>query len=191
MKLLVQWATSEAADWHELDSADWPATPAKPLPIGDDPIDAGPGWVTALNVQGVIFTSFDHYAVEEIADGGIRVTVWNDDPDDQVLERVRRVQPDQGPFPAGYYGHVWTFLPLAPDPAYGGALNTRQTFTYYAESDQPVWEHARSVGLIPRPWPELRRPPAHIVRHGVWLTSALMARHVERQTLHGWQEWAP
>lgn len=198
MKVLVQWSKAGPGDWEEVDSSAWAGLPSRPVPAGGELIDDAPGWVTALNVQGVEFTGYDHYAVEELADGsgGIRIIVWNDDPEDQDLAAVRRIRQDQGPFPRGFYGQVWTFFPLAPDPALGGVWNTQQTCEWFAEAGE-VSEYfsGRLPGFpseppIPvRPWGELPVPASASVRHGVWMPPGLMDAHLRAQSRRGWREW--
>ena len=117
MKVLVQWAAATPSDWIAVDSADWAALPSKPEPVGGEIIDATPGWICQICVQGMSFTG-DHYAVlHDTPTGGCTVYCWSDDPGD--------FQPED------YFGHVTTFLPLAPDPKFGGAYNTRQTRQFY------------------------------------------------------------
>ena len=127
-------------------------------------------------VQGVRANGADHYAVERITVGleaGIRVTTWNDDPDDwPVGERHAR---------------VWTILPLAVDPAYGGAINTRQTQVLYAEGERFFRTPPQNTTVLP--WAVFIPPAAAITRHGVLLTNAKYAEHVAAQTEWGWRHW--
>lgn len=131
MRILVQWSTSSPGDWTEIESSDWAQVAAKSVPVGGESIDGAAGWVHALNVQGVIFTGYDHLAVEDIADG-CRVFAWNDDPDDWPGDLAR--------------GAVWTFPELAADAALGGAINTRQQIVKYPGAtiplpDAALWRH--------------------------------------------------
>ncbi len=178
MKVLLQWTIETPSDWVELDSADWANLPSKPLPVGRERIDSLPGWISRLNIQGVDFCGYDHYAVEDLQDGACRVTVWKDDPDDIPTDVLGE-----------FYARVWTFLPLAPDPKMGGAWNTRQSQVIYAGPklrqfylDNPT-EHTEV-----RPWEEFV-PPA-LTRHGIWMPDALMAAHDAARTKRGWREWA-
>lgn len=175
MRTLVQWSLDRPADWAEFDAADWANSPKRPVPLGPSEINAQPGLVCGLNIQGVSFDG-DHYAVEALPGGLIRATVWNDDPED---------------YPPGWRSaRVRTFAPLAPDPLFGGAINTRQTSLVYVE-DAIRREYERA-GWNPaelRPWSEFVAPPEHLTRHGAWLPDALYERHWTKRSLRGWREW--
>ena len=127
-------------------------------------------------VQGVRFNGADHYAVERVTIGleaGIKVTVWNDDPDDwPVGERHAR---------------VWTFLPLAADPNLGGAINTRQSQVLYAEGERFSRIPPQNTTVLP--WVDFIPPAAAITRHGVQLTNAKYAEHMAAQAEWGWRHW--
>lgn len=162
-----------------VDSSQWQSLSKKGVPGRLNFISNKPGWVNALNVQGVGFDAYDHYAVEELKDGsgGIRVTVWNDDPKD---------------WPEGdKHARVVTILPLAPDERFGGAWNTKQFTKIFTQPQamrffgggHPV---ENTEFLL---WERFREPPEHLVRHGIWLKDKLFDRHIESQTLHGWREW--
>lgn len=177
MKVLVQWTGRNPTDWVEIASADWGRIPDRPEPA---PSEIGgrddlPGHVFKLNVQGVTFEG-DHYAVEGLPGGACRVTAWNDDPDD---------------YPAGMRSaRVWTFEPIQPDPALGGALNTRQTKTVYVEDDiRRSYERAGWDAAELRPWSEFVAPPPRLTRHGVWVSDAAHDRHEAARSLRGWREW--
>ena len=108
MKLLVQWSTESPLDWFEVDSADWPQLVAdhkKPVPVlgkGKETLDQTKGWICGISVQGNRFDA-DHYAIEELDEGsgGIRVTIWSDDPEDIANGEYR--------------ARVFEIKPLAPD----------------------------------------------------------------------------
>lgn len=170
MKVLVQWTRRNPKDWEELDSADWPTQPSRPVPTALGGKDNTPGWVLALSVQGVVFTGHDHYAVEDIP-GGCTVTTWDDDPAD--------------PQPAPYIASRWTFLDPAPDMRYGGQVNTHQSVEYW--HTEPV-EGAGSGGPHRTHDPVSFVPPAH-ARHGVWVTDAKLAEHDAKRSVRSWREW--
>ncbi len=65
MKIFVQWSTLDPEDWQEIDSSDWINLPQGPVPSNHN-LSNEKLWVHALNVQGIVFMSFDHYAVEDI-----------------------------------------------------------------------------------------------------------------------------
>ena len=186
MKVLLQWTKANPDEWLELDIRDTPQTrrtwerlAKKPEPVGGEVIDNNPGWVFDLNIQGVEFFGNDHYAAELVTspEFGIRVTVWNDDPDD---------------FPPGErFAMVWTFFEPAPDPRYGGLVNTRQTMVAYDERNPSPFE-GQSTTLGPvevRPWSEFTPPATAITRHGVWVSDTLKSQHFAARSKRVWREW--
>jgi len=174
MKILVQWAKDAPGDWEEVDSRHWHRSPSKPDPTGLGlGLNNTPGWVHALNVQGIVFSAADHYAVEHVDDEEIRITTWNDDPS--------WVNPGERE------AHVWSVRTLAPDPSMKGAINTRQSVEHYAE---PV-ALARYTALdIPcHPWADFVSPVASVVRHGKYTSDALHESHRGTRRLVGWREF--
>ena len=182
MKTLLQWARLDATDWIPLDleivPTAWRNLPTRPEPA---PGQLGGtnnvlGWINNLMVQGVRFNGADHYAVEQVTVGlelGVRVTVWNDDPDD---------------WPVGQrHARVWTFLPLTADPNLGGAINTRQTQILYAEGERFLRIPPQNTTVLP--WVSFIPPDTTITRHGVLLTDAKYAEHLAAQTEWGWRHW--
>ena len=182
MKTLLQWARLDATDWIPLDleivPTAWRNLPTRPEPA---PGQLGGtnnvlGWINNLMVQGVRFNGADHYSVEQVTVGlelGIRVTIWNDDPDD---------------WPVGQrHARVWTFLPLAADPNLGGAINTRQTQVLYAEGERFLRIPPQNTTVLP--WADFVPPASAIIRHGVQLTDAKYAEHLASQTEWGWRHW--
>ena len=120
MKLLLQWSLANPRNWVEVDSAAWTSLPKKAIPVGGETLDDQPGWLHQVNVQGICLTA-DHYAVEHVSAEEINLYSWNDDEED---------------YPTGWkYAHVWNIKSLAPDPSQGGAFNTRQIHTIYAQPD--------------------------------------------------------
>lgn len=125
--------------------------------LPDDPVHA-------LNVQGVIFEGFDHYSVGSVT-GGCTVTCWNDPGGDPPMR--------------------WTFLDPAPDPAFGGRVNTRQQLEVFSAED-PLAQTSTSMGKV-----RLRAsftPPAGS-RSGRQVPDELHAKHQLARTVRGWQEW--
>jgi hypothetical protein len=174
VRVLVQWARDAARDWEPVDSRDWAATPSKLDPTGSSPaLDAAPGWVCALNVQGVVFSGADHYAVEHLGEETIRVTRWFDDPRDYG--------------PGERYADVWVIETLAPDPHLGGAWNTRQSRTLYAEPHAVT--RLERVGLKPKPWADFVPPQGAAVRHGKGMPDHVYAAHKASRKTHGWRTW--
>lgn len=174
MKLLVQWTLAQPAGWVELEVRDtpqlrrvWERLPQRPEPVGSEVLDNSPGWIFDLNCQGIHFGGSDHYAVEPVS-GGLRVTTWNDDPEE---------------YPVGSRtATVWTLLDPAPDPAFGGVMNTRQTREFYAD-DLVRWPTAL-------PYAAFVPPPPVATRHGIWVSDVLRDQHLTvRGPTRGWREW--
>lgn len=175
MRVYIQWATSTPQPWtpYDLDRIqDVRGLPRKPAPTGGESLDMQPGWLAAVDIQGVTFTGYDHMTFA-VSGAGLLVYAWNDDPED---------------FPVGTrWGQVWFFDTLAPDARFGGAMNTRQTVTWYAEPGSIVVAH----GIAARPWSELPKPAQNVTSHGVWMPDDLWAAHQALQVPHSWEEWAP
>lgn len=173
MRVLVQWTRRRPRDWEEIDSADWGSLPRRPVPAPGQlgAADDAAGWVMALNVQGVEFTGYDHYAVSDIP-GGCQVTAWNDDPDDDPS--------------TPYAGMRWTFLDPAPDPRFDWKVNTRQLVEFW--TDEPITGAASGGAHINRPRAEFV-PPTDRARHGVWVEDADLERHRGRRVTRSWREW--
>lgn len=168
MKILLQSTLLTVADWAEHDHTAWSGLPKKTV---GDPVDRSPGWCHCVNVQGRCFQA-DHYHVAGISNG-LRMTAWNDDPVD---------------FPPGErYARVVDFLFCAPDASLGGAINTRQTQTVFAE----VGARARMSAAISttfQPWSAFV-PPTSDVMHGVRVSDQEHLDHLAARTPHGWREW--
>jgi hypothetical protein len=130
-----------------------------------------------LCVQGVHFVH-DHCAVQNLPGGALRVISWNDDPEDYLSDE--------------FYAQVWTFQPLRPDPALGGALNTDQQVIVYAAP--AAMERFSAQGEVVnrelRPWSEFTAPLPSFCRHGVWLPDGLYAEHMDALQPVDWREWA-
>lgn len=176
MKILVQWSKANPSDWEAIDSASWRHAAKKMDPTGTGlnlPVDNNPGWVSALNIQGVIFSGEDHYAIEHIADDEIRVTTWFDSPTDMGVD--------------GPIGQVWKFKTLAPDPGLGGAINTRQSVVKYANGS--VFAKLQAIGVDARPWADFQPPTDIHVRHGKLLSNDLHKHHKVTVSRVGWREF--
>lgn len=193
MKHFLQWTRRNPQDWVLVASAAaWADLPVKADPVADVSVISDPlgvadgdalvnnvnGWPFAVNVQGVSFSDYDHYAVEDLSDNGMRLTAWWDDPIWWPLG-VREV-------------HAWTFLPLAPDPSVGGQLNTRISWIVYAD---PARLAVLQAGEVPppegqyRPFSEWPGVPPLSVKHGIHVSDAMAAAHRAARTEHGWREW--
>lgn len=188
MKVLLQFALRDPTDWEEIDATAWNSIPGRgaAVPTAQGGQNNVKRYLCDVNVQGVHFNGQDHIAVEPITiagEEGVRVTCWNDDPAD---------------WPVGQRSaHVWTFLPLAPDPNLGGAINTRQFQMVYAEGER----FARLDAALPqntmlRPWSEFVPPTGDSVRHGIWLADAKFEQHRQMSRSFqnnrdevGWRHW--
>lgn len=122
--------------------------------------------VQAVCVQGVTFSGYDGVSVEEEA-GSLIVSVWKDrDPGARIAQ-------------------VWTFRPLAPDPRFGLAYNTRQSQVVYAEPRALAHWPGAVESTAFRPWSAWTPPPADRRRVMTpYEASWARARHE-----HGWREW--
>jgi hypothetical protein len=185
MKVMYQDALSAPTLWQETDAVGWALLPKRPIPLLGERggRDNDPGWVRNVSVQGLTVEGFDHIAIESVAiglDEGVRLTTWNDDLDDIALGERSAI--------------VWTILPLAPDPALGMAINTRQSCIRYCEGER----YDRFVAQPPqnttvRPWSEFeaRMPTPAVTRHGIWLPDAKWEEHARLapQWEWGYNRW--
>lgn len=181
MRIYIQWATSEPGDYEPYVLSrvrHARAIPRRSAPLGGETLDTAPGWIADVVVQGVSFAGNDHVAFAFPNSRDLAVITWNDDPED---------------YPEGPVGQVWTFHDPAPDSRYGGRVNTRQALAVYTDDPALVafWTgQTTSLGpVVVRTWAEFPTPDAADTLHGIWQTDDLYARHRERRTLHGWQEW--
>lgn len=170
MIVYVQWAKSSPdPDWFTIDLTRQNVlnrVQKKLEPTGNETLDTNPGWINAVNCQGVVFEGFDHYAFEVISASHIIITAWFDDPVDHGTTRL---------------GCVYNFQNPAPDPNIGGRINTVQTGVIYATDDIKT-EHML-------PWSEFVVPPASQTWHGVWLPTETYQAHVNSRSSHGWRDW--
>lgn len=178
MKVLVQWSKSNPEDWVEIDSSKWKDLPKKPEPrnpIGTDEVDTSNGWIYAINVQGVIFGEADHFAVEELDSGGVKVISWVTDSDDWAD------------------GEKWAiehfFEPLQPDENFGNAVNTKQTRIIYGEPNALIRLKTNAPTDTFKDLSEFIAPVDEITRHGIWVSDTLAVENKKIQTICGWREW--
>lgn len=170
MRVYLQWAQENPRDWVALDvtqSRHVRNLPRKPVPSGTEPITDEPGWVNAINCQGIDFSGYDHVAIEPVGTS-LRITGWQDDAED--FGDVR-------------WATSWLLSRPAPDPALGGQMNTVQQRTTWATPEARAWFPDA------RPWTEFSPPPSNMTLHGVWLPDTLFAAHKARRTPHGWRDW--
>ena len=99
MRAYLQWTLATPQPWVTLDITriqDWRNLPNKPVPTAQSVVNDTPGWLWDLEVGGVhALGSIDHCAISLIT-GGLRVTRWEDDPDDFTPDKFR--------------AEVWEFL---------------------------------------------------------------------------------
>jgi len=177
MRVLIQWTKANPTDWEQLamtSNTQWRQLPSKPEPVGGETIDDSPGWIYALNVQGIEFVGYDHYSVA-MNGAGLDVTVWNDDPVDHLGE---------------FRAQAWTLLLPTLDGRYG-QINTRQSLTVYDEVSPSPWEgQTTTMGPVTvLPWASFSPPQANMTRHGIWVSDTLADAHVAARSAHGWREW--
>lgn len=177
MRVLIQWTRANPTDWEVLEmtsNTQWRQQPKKAEPVGGEVIDNTPGWVYGLNVQGIDFSGYDHYAVA-MNGAGLDVTIWNDDPADHAGE---------------FRAMVWTLL-LPTYDARVGEINTRQSLTVYEQISPSPWEGvtASSGPVTVLPWTDFSPPQANMTRHGIWVSDTLAAAHRAARSLRGWREW--
>lgn len=190
MKVMIQWAKKTPDGWEQLDAKDWKHLPKKDKPkkgeLGGQ--DDSKGWVRNVNVQGITCEGYDHVAIEPITignDEGVKMTVWNDDPDDAHVDGFE----DWVNEPQAI---VWTIMPLASDPKLGMAINTRQSCKRYAQGERynRLLAHPPQNTTV-RPWTDFVPPSEEITRHGVWLENEKHQEHLDKAPQHewGWMHW--
>jgi len=215
-KVLIQWATATAADWVEYtftSMSDVRAVPKKPEPSDSPLIDDEPGWIAAVNIQGVVLTG-DHVGFNLDGQGRLVVGKWNDDPADwPFLDRDG-------------FGLLYTFDSFAPDntirlptpeqvaanptrvaqDAFGQWcwINTRQTVTPYANT--ATLEAALALDPVEYQWAQFwlddpnrlewsdwpSGPNAfgkNDIIHGVWLDEPTWRSLEQARSEHSWREW--
>lgn len=172
MKIYVQWSQVTPRDWELIDSAEWPNITKGPVPCGGEVLTEEKLWVHSVNVQGVEFHSFDHYAFYEN-----KVFAWCDDPDGWLGD---------------YWGQVWTFNDPCPDPKIGGRINTKQSFIIYAETVKRRKQvRAQNIDIIEdvKTFDEFPYIDEEYVGHGIFVEDSLNEEHLACRSTHGWREW--
>lgn len=190
MIVYLQWALAVPEGWQQWDvtgNAQIRNAAKKAEPVGGEVLDQTPGWLMAANIQGVGISGGDHVALmhEKVGQGPsaedkLTVASWGDDPDD---------------WPVGNrWAKVWTFLPPAPDPNYGGMMNTRQTGQRYADPGGELATGWDQHGTPYLPYAQflsdvLPTIDSRNVFHGIWVDDASYQAHRALQTRHDWMEW--
>lgn len=181
-KINVQWAQSTVPDWSLVDVGAWATQPTKADPIGDTTsltgigdilLNGQKGWIFAINVQGVVFSYYDHYAIQGTASQVI-VTAWRDDP---LLFPVGTRQAD-----------VATINSLKFD-AKVGQDNTDQSYVWYREGaqyDNLIANGAPENVTVAR-YSDFVAPDASIVKPGIYLSDTKYNEFIAAETEKGWR----
>lgn len=191
MRVGLQWSQATPGDWQWIDVnrgqglRRWRDLPKRPVPQGDEAIDNQPGYLFDVVVQGWCLRGADHIALEPGA-GGVDVWRWFDDlEDDETDYRHGMVIR----FRDGWVDRTLTF----EDGSTIRHQGPDQSMTVYAEDVDAhrQWTPLECGGLPVelRPWSEWPAPPEAIVRHGVWLSTELLEKHVKAQRPVDWREW--
>lgn len=180
-KIYVQWAQSSVPDWSLLSTSTWANQPTKLDPVGDTTsltgvgdllLDTQKGWIFGLNVQGVTFTYYDHYAVEGTVDS-VKVTAWRDDP---LL------------FPVGTRQAVVATINSLKFDAKVGQDNTDQSFIFYYEGtlyDSLVNNHPDNVTIMH--YADFVAPDSSVVKPGIYLSDSKYYEFIAAETAKGWR----
>lgn len=176
MRIYVQWATAQPGDWQAVEVRNAAAVrslPRRAVPTVASRVDHQPGWVNAINCQGIIFEGYDHIAVEYLASTDTMViTGWQDDPDDFGEDERWATQ--------------WKLSPPAYDPVINDLNSVQQRTIWATEAVQQGY--FAGVEDI-RPWEEFVPPPSALTFHGIWLDDAVWHQHRTQRQFHGWDEW--
>lgn len=182
--MYVQWATNPAQDWVELDTKDWLLTPKLPIPDGSETLDSTLGWIFRINIQGVVFSGYDHYAVEDRGNH-VLVHAWNSDLEDYDHEDL--------------YASSWEFYEIR-DEIYAdnrgfikNRWNTNQNREIFGNSGfiQKMPKEIRS--LVQRShddFAQIRLPDVR-TRHGVWVHEQSVFNTLGSFKPNGWRDWIP
>ena len=153
MKIWVQYSDPigpTVPDCVEMEHTEW----------GDIPPDI---YICAVCIQGMWLGGFDSYVVEDFQ-GYPRFIGWCDDPT----------------YHAGaFYAREIDFPPIAPDPAFAGALNTAITSVWYSEDD-PAADHTWAAFVA----------PSIGVYGGLMLTDDRFNAHLAARPFLQWMDWA-
>lgn len=181
MHLYYQGATQTPQDWTRIDLL---ATPNawRQLPKKTNPgyevvtLDNNPGWIYAVNCQGIVFSWCEQIAVEVVSNALVITNQYT----------------NPNWYPSGWrYAQVWQLNGVRSDARFGGRLNTDQYVTYYAEAD--MLAYLQSLGPLQnttlKTYAEFKRPNENVIRYGPNLTLEQASALDSAQTFHGWEEW--
>ena len=165
MRICYQPTQDSPSDWQQTEAGLW---------AGLNPFTCH-----ALCVQGVTFDGADHYSVEEVSPGVVRVVVWYDDATD---------------WPAGQrWAREWAFKHLCqdPDPRYGGAVRPQHSQTIYAEDGiRSVLEAAYGTDATVqfKNWNAFNTTRTNPMA-GAWVSDEQHADQQAAQSVQGWRTW--
>jgi len=176
MKVFIQQASLAPKDWIELDSTMWPSLPQSPVPSEDTLESTNNFYINAVNMQGVIFSAYDHYAVIHLNDQRVDIICWDDDFEDH-----------EGDFKAIH----WMFgAPIFDEKI--GKINTKQRWSGYYQSEerkQKILELQLDILDYIGDWEEFVLPERQYIRHGIWMSDALYEAHKPVRRVVSWREW--
>lgn len=178
MRIYIQWALATPANYVMYDLAvrnQIRNLPSKPEPVAFSfpPLDNQPGWVNAINCQGIIFEGFDHYGLAYEANvRKVTLSGW--------------VDSTSSGFP---YATSWELWFPKGDPKFGGAINTDQRGTQYATAGSTQAAIYDDGGVPWLPYSQFAAPAAIATRHGVYMTDAQYAAHSAVRTEPVWRDW--
>lgn len=182
MKIWIQWAMANPQDYvmYDLGSnnpnviRDIPSKPEPPGGQGTVTLDNTPGWVASINVQGVIFSGYEHYGMAYNRQSRTcTIGAWNDEVADN---------------PDGPYMTAWSFEFPRNDPKLN-SINTVQSSALYVEtgSGYAIWLDSHNIPWLP--WEQRPTFNSLAVRHCPWLSDAQYQAHAENRNEHVWDEW--
>jgi hypothetical protein len=182
MEVLVQWTHNKPGSWESVDSSKWKDVAFRPEPDGSELTskyllkDDSDGYVYALNVQGVVFAGYDHYAVEDLLSGETQVTGWNNDLDDGYPKDC-------------FHAWQWRFRPIKRDEKLGLAMNTDQSLQVFCQSGylKKYLDEDRAKEALP--WEKFSPPPPDLTRHGTIIEGAIAKAHTETRQIVGYENW--
>lgn len=178
MKIHIQWALATPSSYVAFDlsvrnqirnipSKAQPATGSLPT------LDNSPGWVNAINCQGIVFEGFDHYGLAyDASTRKVTLSGWADT--------------SAGGFP---YATTWEMWFPKGDPRLAGRMNTDQRGTQYATAGSPQAAFYDSAGLVWTPFAQFVAPAAQATRHGVLMTDERYAAHRAARVEPTWVDW--
>ena len=156
-----------------MDSIKWAALPKAPVPSDQSLLSNSINsnnffYINAINIQGIIFSCYDHYAIIHF-DNFIKLICWDDDPEDH---------------PGDFKAIEWTFHEVVE--------NTKQSWIGYYESEKRR-ESIKKLNIdilqYTGHWSEFVKPADSVTMHGIWMSDELYEVHKDVRSQVGWREW--